>query len=455
MVASQRVVPPPPIQQPMIGPNGFLSPVWANWFNLFYRRAGDSEVTPVGDLEVQQAYDFDTLPSSVNRDLETVSKSGELQTAPSLGQIRLAMETFAALLETQGQNQARNDPDQEILQAFAPYSPRQEKGVEFDRLLAAETNNPRRYADEQFIPGMVNAVVNGGCLSSRRPAQSLTTSFVYGPVDLLAVKADGTVSAGTVEQVTAAYTLSTHTGHACWAKNMTLTGSASVHFRHRMESYLATRFRDKSANFSCRAYQDTGSAVDAIITISKADSSDDFSTVTTIDTLTISVPHDTNFSLEFAIPDMGDCKNGIEINIEFDTGAITTKNVYVGELQLSIGQQKRSFEYRSLQVEQRMIDRYLQKVVTFMSVANSGSNMQAMLEHQGMRASPSYTVSAALNLTDGYTADKSQSSSNIGTIHEQTADNARADIGNFSGLTSGRFYIKRGTSDHILASAEL
>lgn len=454
MTSSQRVVPPPPIQQPMIGVNGFLSPIWANWFNLFYRRAGDSEVTPVGDLEAQQAYDFDTLPSSVNRDLETLSIGQETGAAPSVGQVRMAVETFNALLEISGQERARLDPNLEILQALAPYSPRQEKGVEFDPLLAVETPTPRRYAEEEFIPGMVNGVINGGCVSSSRASASLTTSFAYSAVDLLAVKADGTVGAGNVTQATSAFTL-TDTGHACFVENATLTGSGAIYFRHRIESKVAARYANKTANFSARTYHDVGSAKDAVITIRKADSSDDFTTTTQIDTKTISVPNDTNLTLEMVVLDMGDCKNGIEIEVKIDTGAITTKDVYLAQLQLSIGEKRREFEIRPLQLEKQLIHRYLHPIVGFVAVANSSSNMQALLKHEGMRASPSYETTGALDMTDGYVADKSQSSGNIGTVHEQTADNGRADIGNFSGLTSGRFYIQRGTSNKILASAEL
>ncbi len=455
MSISQRVVPPPPIQQPVIGSNGFLSPVWANWFNLFYRRAGDSEVTPVGDLEVQQAYDFDTLPSSVNRDLEVLAQASELQTPPSIGQVRRDVETFNALLESQDGNRATKDPNQEIIQALSYEKAGQNGQDRTDILLSAETHNTRRFADEKYIAGTVNGIINGGCISSQRASKSLTTSYAYGAVDLLAVKAGGTVSAGTVEQVSASFSLADITGYACRVNGATLTGSGAIHFRHRIESLIATRFIDKPANFSCRVYHDQGSSIDAIITISEADSSNDFTTVTQIDQITISVPNNTNFSLEFPIPDMTDCKNGIEIEVELDCGAVTTKNFYLGQLQLSIGQQSRFFENRPLQLEETLIHRYLRPIVGFVGVANTSSNMQVPVSHPGMRSAPSYEATGAIDMTDGYTADHSQSSASISTTHENTADNGRISVDLFSGLTSGRFYIHRGTSDKILASAEL
>lgn len=88
-------------------------------------------------------------------------------------------------------------------------------------------------------------------------------------------------------------------------------------------------------------------------------------------------------------------------------------------------------------------------------MANSASNMQAVFSHPGMRAAPSYEVDAPIAMTDGYTADFTQSQASITSVHENNADHGRVDIAYFSGLTSGRFHIQRGTGGLILASAEL
>jgi hypothetical protein len=102
-----------------------------------------------------------------------------------------------------------------------------------------------------------------------------------------------------------------------------------------------------------------------------------------------------------------------------------------------------------------MVHRYLRPIGAILGVANSGSNMQAVFSHPGMRAAPTYEVNTPIAMTDGYTADFTQSTASITSIHENTPHHGRVDIAYFSGLTSGRFHIQRGAGGLILASAEL
>lgn len=430
-MVQQTTVPAPPIQEPIVGSNGRLSPMWANWFNKFYKRAGAGEVTPVDDLETEITYDFDALPGSVAR-------------AGEENEVLDALENPVC---------PPKNEDFETQQALNERNYRQH-GDDIDLAAALITPPARRYADEKYIPGMANAVINGGCMASSRPSATITNSYAYGPIDLLAVKADGTVAAGTISQATGTTSL-TQTAHACFVENCTLTGSGAVYFRHRIESKIARRFVGQIANFSARVYHDVGSAVDAVITINKADSADDFSSVTQVATKTISVPDTTNHTIEAVIAGMGDCSNGIEIEVKMDTGAITTKDVYCGDLQLTIGEDRRDFEIRPLQVEQLLVRRYLYPVKGFVAVANTASVMQAVVGHVGMRAAPTYSATGAINMTDGYAADRTQSSAHVGSTLDNTADNGRIEIGNFSGMTGGVWHLQRGTSPHILASAEL
>lgn len=308
--------------------------------------------------------------------------------------------------------------------------------------------------EDLTYPGLINAVINGGCAVSHRGNKSLSTSWQYGPVDLLAVKAEGTVSAGTIKQVTSAFSLA-QSGHACFVENATLTGSGAILFRHRIEAKDAALFYNKPAHFSARTYHDSGATRDCVMTIRKANAADDFSSTTQIATETDTVANDTNATVGMAVSDMGDCRNGIEIEVKIVCGAITTKDFFIAEQQLSIGNFQRPFELRPAALETRLVHRYLRPIVGIVGVANSGSNMQAIMYHPDMRAAPSYEAVAALNMTDGYTADFDQSGPHVGTVHENTAHSGRVDIALFSGLTSGRFHIQRGTSAFILASAEL
>lgn len=308
--------------------------------------------------------------------------------------------------------------------------------------------------EDLAYPGFLNAVINGGCVVSHRGQKSLSTSWQYGPVDLLAVKAEGSVSAGTIKQVTSAYSLA-KTGHACFVENATLTGSGAILFRHRIEAKDAALFYNQPAYFSARTYHDSGATRNCVMTIRKANATDDFSSTTQIDTETDTVANDTNASVGMAISDMGDCRNGIEIEVKIECGAVTTKDFFLAELQLNVGDVQRPFELRPAALEAKLVHRFLRPIAGIIGVANSGSNMQAILSHPDMRAAPTYEALAALNMTDGYTADFDQSGPNISTVHENTAHSARVDIALFSGLTSGRFHIQRGTSAIILASAEL
>ncbi len=338
--------------------------------------------------------------------------------------------------------------------ATAAQGAKADSAVQPEDLADVATSGDYADLDNAPYPGLINAIINGSCLVSHRGDKSLSNSWQYGAVDLLAVKAEGTVSAGTIKQVTSAFTL-TATGAACFVENATLTGSGAILFRRRIEARDAALFYNQPAHFSARTYHDAGSTMDYIITVRKADAADNFSSTTEIETDTVQVANDTNASIELVIPDMGDCRNGIEIEVKIDCGAITTKDFFLAEQQFSIGDVKRPFELRPVALETKLVHRYLCPVAGIIAVANSGSNMQAVFNHPGMRAAPTYEALAAIDMTDGYTADFSQSSANIGTVHDNTAHSGRADIALFSGLTSGRFYIQRGTSGFILASAEL
>jgi hypothetical protein len=308
--------------------------------------------------------------------------------------------------------------------------------------------------EDLAYPGLINAIINGGCMVSHRGQKSLSNSWQYGPVDLLAVAAEGTVSAGDIKHVSGVYSLS-QTGRACFVENATIGSGGAILFRHRIEAKNAWAFYNKPARFTARTYHDLGPSVDYIITIRTPTSADNFASLTDIESDTLTIGEDDNTDLVFPIPDMGDCRNGIEIEIKIDCGAITTKDFYIADLQLSIGAEHQPFEIRPLSLEEKLVHRYLQPVTGIVAVANSASNMQAVLNHPGMRIAPAYEVTAALDFTDGYTADFSQSAPHVGTIHDNNQHSGRVDIALFSGLTSGRFHIQRGTAGVILASAEL
>ncbi len=415
-----------------------------------------SAVTPlVGDEDIPIVQDGATRRASPNDFKEGLSADGHGHTLSDISDAGTAAGSDTGDFATAAQGaKADTALQDETVFATAAQGVKADTATQPGDLASVATSGDYDDLINKPTPGALNAIINGHCVVSHRGDLSLSTSWQYGAVDLLAVKAEGSVSAGTIKRFTGAYTLTT-TGLACMVENATLTGSGAVLFRHRIESKDARHFYDKGAYFSARTYHDIGSTQDYIITVNKADAEDDFSSVTEIESATVTVANNTNDDIALSVADMGDCRNGIEIEIKVDCGAITTKDIFLGQLQFSIGAFQQALEFRPAALEEKLVHRFVQPAAIVAAVANSGSNMQATVVHPDMRAAPAYELDAALDMTDGYVADKSQSSANISSTHENNAQRGRLDIALFSGLTSGRHYIHRGAGGTILASAEL
>ena len=301
--------------------------------------------------------------------------------------------------------------------------------------------------------GVKNAVINGCCRVSHRGAKSLSGGWQYAQVDLLAVRADGSPTAGSIKQATGVTSLAT-SGYACLVQGASLGSGGAVWWRHRIEARDAVRFRSAPAVLSARTYHDTGGTVTYTLTVNKPNAADDFSAVTQIATGTVSVANAVNADLLLAIADMTDCSNGLEVLIKAACGAVSNHWYYLGDLQLEPGTVKTAFERRPMAAEVQLVSRYLRACVGLIGKANSGTNMQIPVSHPDMRTVPGYEATSALAFTDAVTSDFTQSQASITTIHERTADNGRISCGFFSGLTSGTVLIQRGAGGTILASAE-
>jgi len=154
------------------------------------------------------------------------------------------------------------------------------------------------------------------------------------------------VSAGTFGQSTSS--LAGTSGYGFHFSGVTLTGTGIIYQRGRIEAKDAARFKNQTASFSCKVYQDTGGAVNFTIYIRKANSADNFAAVTAIgNSGAVSIPDSTDTALKYEAISMGDCSAGIEYEIKGEVGAITTKNVYISEIQLEIGSVATAFEYKS------------------------------------------------------------------------------------------------------------
>ncbi|MCK5611171.1 hypothetical protein KAR91_55370 [Candidatus Pacearchaeota archaeon] len=215
------------------------------------------------------------------------------------------------------------------------------------------TNNDQIFKAMQALgPTNRNAIINGiGEINQRVTAFTLVKdeySFDnpgHGP-DRHEGMATGTlVTAGTFG-VTAAANIGV-AGKAFKFAGVTLTGTGILYHRYRMEAADAVKFKNQTISISMQVYHDVGSAIDYTIFVRKANAADNFGAVTAIsDSSAQSIETVTASDLNYLAVAMGDCSNGIEIEIKIEAGAITTKNFELTEFQFELGLINANFEYQ-------------------------------------------------------------------------------------------------------------
>jgi hypothetical protein len=72
-----------------------------------------------------------------------------------------------------------------------------------------------------------------------------------------------------------------------------------------------------------------------------------------------------------------------------------------------------------------------------------------------MRASPSFSASASLNIDDNVAANYTQSSVSLTTTTPASTTSVRVVAGNFTGLTAYRTYTLTNAGGYLLLSSEL
>jgi len=163
---------------------------------------------------------------------------------------------------------------------------------------------------------------------------TISTSYQYGLVDLVQCKSTGSVGKITQDSVGTAGGV---TPYSCKLQNVTTTSGGKVFFRRWIESRDAAALKNKTTLFSVLCYQDSGTSINAFLTLNKATAQDNFGGVTLIATgPTVSLANTTATAITAAV-NMGDCSNGVEIILEMDCGVVTTKNFHATDWQASIG----------------------------------------------------------------------------------------------------------------------
>ena len=220
----------------------------------------------------------------------------------------------------------------------------------------------KAYADLHGIGIYRQALINPNCqVCQAVTAVNLTNGKLFGNVDMFYAKGEGTaVSAGTIAQATAANV--GNSGYALKLAGVTLTGTGIVNAYTFIESRNAKLYKNKTASFSVKVYHDVGSAKNYTIRISKANSADNFSATTEISVSSAqSVPNTTETLIKLENVSLGDCSNGIEIQVFCECGAITTKNFEFTDWQFNAGAVVLPFQVKTFAEELRSCQTYYEK----------------------------------------------------------------------------------------------
>jgi hypothetical protein len=220
-----------------------------------------------------------------------------------------------------------------------------------------------------------NVIINGCGIIDQRAVDYTLVKDTYGiRADRFYGMATGTaVSAGVLTKTNAANCGAS--GHAFKFSGVTLTGTGIIYFRYRIEAKDAIRFKNKAASFSCKVYHDVGNAINYTVYVRKANTADVFSAVTEISNSgVISVGSAAETKLAYLGISMGDCSNGVEIEIKVECGAVATRNFEFTECQFESGSFYTYFEFRPLAQELMLCQRYYEKSYDYATAPGTATN---------------------------------------------------------------------------------
>lgn len=172
---------------------------------------------------------------------------------------------------------------------------------------------------------------------------NLSTSRQIGQCDNIAVWASGgAVSAGTITQISNA--ICGTTGYAARAAGVTLTGAGVISHQICMEAKDAVKYKNKTASFSVKVDHDVGANINYTLIVKKPTVADTFSTTTNIATsAAVAVVSATGTTLTLNGVAMGDCSNGIALEVQAACGAVATKNLNCTEFSVDLAQTAQAY----------------------------------------------------------------------------------------------------------------
>jgi hypothetical protein len=213
-----------------------------------------------------------------------------------------------------------------------------------------------------------NAVINGGMVVNQRGATvALSTAAQYVIDKWTMWFSSGSAVSGSGTQGTGGTV--GRTGYYLSGTALAATGTSQISFRTRIESRDAVRYKNATVSVSCLLAQNSGSSQNAVIVVRKATAQDNFAGVTVISTSgSIVVPTGlvTGTQGVSAGISMGDCSNGIEIEIQLPIGNNPAAlSAYCTEVVLAEGVSTPAFPYLQFEDELARCKRYYQKTFPY------------------------------------------------------------------------------------------
>jgi len=130
--------------------------------------------------------------------------------------------------------------------------------------------------------------------------------------------------------------------------------------------------------------------------------------------------------------------------------------LYITGVQLEVGTQATSFDYRDYGRELIMCQRYYQLIK---SITGSGGSTTIVYANPHfpvqMRASPTVGVTGALNFTTAGVSDFTQTGGTVAAVGSFSTNNAFVSFGNFSGIVSQSILFTNVNTNSLTLSAEL
>lgn len=207
-------------------------------------------------------------------------------------------------------------------------------------------NSNKLIANTIESPSLYNANIldNGNCYINQRAAIFTVINNTYGfTVDRWACKVSATTSAsGTIAQIDSAIK---NNGKAIKFTTITTTGATGTsNIRQRICGQDAVLYKNQYLSFQALIKHDIGVSIPFTVYIRKATVYNDFTTTTEISNSgAINITTETITTLKYENFNVGDCSNGLEIEIIANHGSITNKNIEITNLKLEQGNKITNF----------------------------------------------------------------------------------------------------------------